>query len=382
MTKQPANHYTTTRRPAPDWSAIARIKEVPHIREGLLPLKEGPRFMSNAEWLSHFKTPDWIIDDVLPRGDLYALTGHAKTGKTAAAQAIAMHVATGLAIGPHSIPKGRVLYLAGENPDNIRKRWVVMTEDAGLSSDLDVHWYDGEGELSKVVTAAETYTKNIGKDFDLVVVDTKTAYSEGEDENTTEDAMEDARGLRRLTGLPGNPHVLTLCHPAGGAKKGNMTPRGGKAFMGAIDGNIEAWNLGKQVELICTKAREAPFEAMFFDFKNITSATRKDAKGRPIKTFMVTPAPIVSTTPRSTEDELDAYAEDLLRAMAKQPCLSFADYAVELGWVGESGPIVSRVRNKMMALKDKGLVAQICPGDTASYAAVPAVHKWIEEHPR
>ena len=46
-----------------------------------------------------------------------------------------MLVAEGRSLGNLDVEKGRVLYLAGENPDDVRGRWIAMAER--LAFDID-----------------------------------------------------------------------------------------------------------------------------------------------------------------------------------------------------------------------------------------------------
>jgi len=57
---------------------------------------------------------------------------------------IAAHVASGLSLDKAEVSRGRVLYLAGENPDDIRMRWIVLMEQMGLDeNDIAVDFVDG-----------------------------------------------------------------------------------------------------------------------------------------------------------------------------------------------------------------------------------------------
>ena len=46
--------------------------------------------------------------------------------------------------GKHQTEKGRVLYLAGENPDDIRMRWVAMADVMGFDPGIEgMHFIEG-----------------------------------------------------------------------------------------------------------------------------------------------------------------------------------------------------------------------------------------------
>lgn len=61
-----------------------------------------------------FKTPEFVIDDFLPKGYLAILAGDPKSGKTALATAMAFAVAKGEPFAGHKTPKSPVLWLSLE----------------------------------------------------------------------------------------------------------------------------------------------------------------------------------------------------------------------------------------------------------------------------
>ena len=110
------------------------------------------------------------------------MTAPTGMGKTAIAL-FAMLVALGRNLGKREVVKGRVLFLAGENPDDVRMRWIKLCEDFGLDpSDVDVCFMDGSYKLSQIREQLETESAIHGP-FVLVIVDTSIAYSDSEDEN-------------------------------------------------------------------------------------------------------------------------------------------------------------------------------------------------------
>ena len=80
--------------------------------------KQGQKTLikSSGEFVADFVPPDYLIDGLLQRRFLYALTGVTGLGKTAVALAIALHVALGLRLGKLEVERGKVLYFAGKIP--------------------------------------------------------------------------------------------------------------------------------------------------------------------------------------------------------------------------------------------------------------------------
>src|SRR5918993_463536 len=87
---------------------------------------------SSAEFVAGFVPPDYLIDHLLQRRFCYSLTGATGAGKTTVTLQMAASVALGRSFGGRGIEKGRVLFLAGENPDDIRMRWIALSEVMGF----------------------------------------------------------------------------------------------------------------------------------------------------------------------------------------------------------------------------------------------------------
>ena len=193
----------------------------------------------SGTFVREFIPPDYLIDGILQRRFCYSLTAQTGVGKTAVAMLISSLVATGRPIGDIAVEKGSVLYFAGENPTDIRTRWLGLTHVLRMDPKImDVHFVPGAHPLSQI---ADTINQEIARKNltpSLVVVDTAAAYFEGAEENSNTQLGAYARQLRSLTLLPGGPCVLILCHPTKRAADDDLIPRGGGAFLAEVDGNI------------------------------------------------------------------------------------------------------------------------------------------------
>lgn len=97
------------------------------IKQGKAATGGRPPLLSSADFIRTFVPPDYLIDGLLQRQFLYSLTGKTGAGKTAIALLFAACVALGRTIDGREFCKGRVLYLAGENPIDVQMRWIAMS---------------------------------------------------------------------------------------------------------------------------------------------------------------------------------------------------------------------------------------------------------------
>ena len=196
---------------------------------------------SSAEFMAAMRPPAFLVDGVMQRGLLYAITGATGHGKTAIALRLAACVAQGVPFCGQDVRQGSVLFLAGENPDNVRHQWFGLCADLGISpADLPVSWHPGHFGLER---AAERLERDASRfhDLRLIVADTLQAFFEGDDDNSNPAMLGAARSFRTLTQLPSRPTVLVPAHPIKNARPDTLLPRGGSAFLNEIDGNLTVW---------------------------------------------------------------------------------------------------------------------------------------------
>jgi RecA-family ATPase len=145
----------------------------------------GPRILSAADFMAGFEPPDYIIDGIIQRGRLYALTSPTGHGKTAVALYQGCMVAAGRNIGGIEVTQGAVVVLAGENPDDLRCRLHAACQAYRLDPML-LPLYVLPGNFLLTADAAEKLKREIdglGLDPVLIVVDTAAAYFPGDDDN-------------------------------------------------------------------------------------------------------------------------------------------------------------------------------------------------------
>jgi hypothetical protein len=316
---------------------------------------------SSAEFITNFVPPDYLIDGLIQRRFIYSMTGPTGEGKTSVALLLALFVDRGWSLDNRQIDKGKVLFLAGENPDDVRMRWIKLLDDMKVPADeVNVFFVPGSFALSnkglrdQIMKASEA-----NGPFALIIVDTSAAFFEGDDENVNTQMMAHAKMLRGLIDLiAGNPTVIVSSHPVKHFSRENMIPRGGGAFLNEMDGNLTCMKVdGTMVTELHWqgKFRGIDFGAIPFRLEVGKTDKLKDSKGRHIWTVIA--RAITDKERDAAEDTGQKNKTQLLAAMAKIPGASLADLAKEVGWTTKDGkPYRSLVQRLLNSLRENKLV--------------------------
>jgi hypothetical protein len=312
---------------------------------------------SSAQFVDGFVAPEYLIDGILQRRFIYSATGRTGGGKTAILLTTAAHVGLGRAIGNYTVAQGRALIFAGENPDDVRMRWIGLSQNMHFDIDaIDVHFIPGTFKISQLIERVRSEVKALGG-VALVVVDTSAAFFEGEDENSNVHQGTHARRLRGLVNLPGGPCVIVACHPTKNAGDDNLIPRGGGAFIAEMDGNLTATKDDMAVSLHWQgKFRGPDFAPVTFMLRTVTHERLKDAAGRLIPTV------IAEHLSQAGQDELAGVTRSnenrLLTVLADNDRASYVDLARLLGWFMKNGePYKVMVGRMLKKLEKYKLVA-------------------------
>jgi AAA domain/RepB DNA-primase from phage plasmid len=313
--------------------------------------------VSSAEFIGGFVPPEYLIDGIVQRRYFYSMTAQTGVGKTSIAMRWMAHVVTGRPIGEKEVQQGSVLYFAGENPDDVRARWLVLTRDMGIDpATKDVHWIVGAKDLNAAAQQISAEVTAKGLNLAYVVIDTAAAYNVGDDENSNTQAGNYARQLRSLTNLPGGPCVVVLCHPTKRAADDDLLPRGGGAFLAEVDGNMA---VQKRDSLLAVspqgKYRGDTSWVLRYELEVIRDhPVLKDVRGRPIASVVA--RPVGEGAAAVLEKRTDADMETVLAAVDRTPSATPTDLARSLGWTfgPKAEPNVNRVKRNLVRLgKDK-----------------------------
>jgi hypothetical protein len=319
-----------------------------------------------------------LIDGLVQRRFVYSMTAPTGAGKTCVALRIAAHSALGLSLGGREVEKVRVLFFAGENPDDVRMRWVKLCEEMERDpAGMDVFFLPGappiaDPQIRQRIDAEVAEHGPLG----LLIVDTSAAYFRGDDENSNAQMGSHARMLLSFVNLPGGPTVIVTCHPTKTPNMDNLLPRGGGAFIAEVDGNFVCLKGGAVTELHWQgKFRGPEFEPIAFKIQAGQSEKLKDSKGR--KIWTVTAKPISEAERNTLDDASHSKQNDLLALMKAQPKLSIAEQAAKLGWHTSRGePYKSLVVRTRAALAKARLVEQVRGQWVLTKAGLRAASDW------
>jgi hypothetical protein len=332
---------------------------------------------SSRDFVSGFVPPDFLWDGILQRRFCYSLTGQTGGGKTAIALLLAASTALGRPVAGKPLEQGRVLYFAGENPDDVRMRWIAMAEHMGFDlGAIDVHFIPGVFSIDEVEERVRAETLALGG-VALIVIDTSAAYFLGDAENDNVQAGVHARRFRRLTRLPGGPTVLVLCHPVKNAASDNLLPRGGGAFLNEVDGNLSvSRNATTSIVHWQGKFRGSDFEPMPFDLTSVTAERLKDSKGRPIPTVLARALSDSEQRAKASQARSDEDAV-LIALLESESGLPYAAIAERLHWLTPKGQpqkskafrVVETLRGEKLVTKERGTPVLTPKGETAAKKA-------------
>lgn len=321
----------------------------------------GPKWsvQSAADFTADFIAPEYLIEGVVQRGRLYTLTAPTGSGKTAVMLYIGTAMSRGESVCERETEPGDVIYMAGENPDDVRGR-VIATMDAQEINPADcrLHFIPGTFSIRqdmKLILAAIERLPNVT----LVVVDTLAAYFDGDDSNSNAQMLDFARILRRITTAKSKPAVIAPAHPVKNAAKSNLTPMGGSALLNEVDGNLCLWKRESAVELHWQgKHRGAEFDPLMFEVKGVESDRVRDSKGRIMPTVMA--VPLLETRAMEIAELAVSMEDRLLLNIERNDAQSIRQRCVEIGLVSKTGKANSTRMSRMLEkLEGEKLIARL-----------------------
>ena len=265
-----------------------------------------PLILTSKQFADTLQPPAYIIDGIIQRGFLYSLTARTGHGKTAVVLRACAAVVRGEEFAGCTTRKGSVLFFAGENPQDVRARYVAMCDQLGIDTDTAAMYFvDGRIDIGANLARIRIEAGAI-PDLRLIVVDTAAAYFPGDDGNSNAQLGAYAGLLRQLTFLPSLPTGIVNCHPVKNANSDNLLPMGGSAFVNEVDGNLTLWADDDKATTMHWqgKFRGPEFNPISFELKEITSTKVVNEDGECMPTVMAV------FMPENVAERREAVGED------------------------------------------------------------------------
>jgi RecA-family ATPase len=164
--------------------------------------------VSSAAFLAGMTPPDYLVHGLIMRGGTYTLTGNTGHCKTLLAILVAIRTALGQWFLGRQCRKSRVVFFAGENPDNVRYQFYGMCAELDVKPDeLDISWHDGVFSIEDALSAVKAELA-AHADLGLCIFDSLQAFFEGDDDNQNAEMLKLAVSFRELT------EGIRISHPA------------------------------------------------------------------------------------------------------------------------------------------------------------------------
>jgi AAA domain len=233
-----------------------------------------------GDFLRSYIPLSYVIDGVLPSGYLYGITAKPGGGKTAFLITAMLAVITGrTSVLGFAVRKGRVAYIAKENPFDIKMKIAVNCYRHNVdweTLDASLFVFDGRDEMPEAIAAALKADAEANGEFALVNYDTFQAGFAATGSgafNENEDVLRFVLRLRPLTEVPGKPAVLVAFHPTKNADEEKLIPYGGGSTYNEIDGNLTLWEEQGKSNYIGTAFAGRHSSHAFLGLKNFPAPT-------------------------------------------------------------------------------------------------------------
>ena len=312
---QLSRHAALRKDVVAEWRAAAQ-----RLKDGAEDAQEAreagvPQAQTVPVFLKGSLQPSYLIEPILQRSTLYTITALTSHGKTAVLLYIALMIASGRSVaGKHTV-RGRVVWLAGENPDDFAMKIATACAHWDIDpAELDMVVIPGSFDLGSQMEDAVKMAA-AGGDVAMVVVDTSAAYRMDEDEDDNPSSTHWARTMRGFVRMPGRPVVILATHPTKYAEPNTLLPRGGGGFINEVDGNMSLWADEEQATTSlhwCGKWRGMTFAPIAFELHPCPHPTWRLRNGEPVMIKLAVPTgeEVVRRPPTETRSRTGRPASD------------------------------------------------------------------------
>lgn len=217
--------------------------------------------------------PEWIIEDVLPKGTLMIVYGAPGSGKSFWTTDLMSCAAAGRQWRDKVTNRCRVAYIVCEGVPGTRQRLAAAKREFGLETDdfrimIDTPNLREREDVIPFVQSLQAWG-NVG----LVVIDTLAQATPGADENSGKDmsvAIEHCKRVREVTGAM----VVLIAHSGKDETRGM---RGWSGFKGAVDAEVEVTKGADDLRMAqVTKMKDGEDQLKFpFRLRHVDDGTKR-----------------------------------------------------------------------------------------------------------
>ncbi|WP_420554784.1 AAA family ATPase [Neptuniibacter marinus] len=200
---------------------------------------------------------DWLVEDYIPSDSIGMLFGASGSGKSHIALSLAVSIANGTKWFDQRTKEGDVLILAGEGNNGLQRRLKAIEAEHETTINPERIFFserpiglDTDEGFDDAVTAID----NLGRDLDLIVIDTLSRHLLKSAENSNDDM---AQFINRLEQLRHRYEctVLVVHHTGKSSQQG---ARGASALKANIDFSFAVQKGDNKIcRLTCDKQKDA-----------------------------------------------------------------------------------------------------------------------------
>jgi hypothetical protein len=186
----------------------------------------------------------WLVEDIVPLGEITLVYGDSGTGKSFDMFDMAMAVARGNPFNSRNVEPGLVVYVAAEAGKGFAKRKIAYAIQHGLEPADPLPFYlctkrpnlfHDDQDIIALIDEIKTVCRLYNLPLRLIVADTLSALAPGMNENASQDVSMVRRRLVMLQDQFEEAAIILVHHKP----KGGNTPRGHGSLTADFETTIE-----------------------------------------------------------------------------------------------------------------------------------------------
>jgi hypothetical protein len=291
-----------------DWIANGGTAEQLYAIAEKTPTWAGAPFVSRfgAQAWEHIGTAGaiscyaWLVEDVVPLGEIAMAFGDSGTGKSFAMFDLAMHIARDLKYNGRNVEPGLVVYVAAEGGKGFVKRKVAYAIQHQLEPSGPLpfvlltkrpNFFQDDTDVMLLIEEIKAIKKRYSQRLVLIVIDTVSAVTPGMEENTGKDQSMVRKRFLMLQDTFGASVIVVHHKP-----KNGTTPRGHGSITADIETTIDFETVtdkktseGKRIHRATVRKQREGRDGISWEFTLPEIEVGRNKWGNPETTCVVQP---------------------------------------------------------------------------------------------